>query len=273
MDQPNLQSESRVTPAIESKLSNAELERQVESKLHGFEDDFRRKHPGVWWLTLIIPALLLVGAVAVCYFIRGWVFTVKLLSLATATFFGLGRFVILLGQEAAQGNSDSPEVSEALRLLTPTELFFMVTYMDVAAALLVAFHIGALFRLPWFGQRVASLVEDARFVLSKFPWMQRLAFTGMTLFVAFPLAATGAIGGSILGTLLGLKRGATFLATILGCLIGNGALLLAANQVAKYFPNKDHPIVKFGGVAVILLLIVILELRYKKQKSQFKAEN
>ncbi len=249
----------------DGKLTTDELEQRVETKLHGFEEGFRQKHPVLFFTTLLMPIALLFGAVGVCWWVRGWEFTAKLVGAAVLTFFALGRFVILFGQ---QPQETTAAVLDKFSFLTPRELFMMVTYMDVSVALLVAFHIGALFRFPWLGKRVVSLVEDARFVLESLPWMRRLTFTGLTLFVAFPLAATGAVGGSILGTLLGLSRTAVFVATILGCLIGNGVLYFAAEQVGRFI-NTNHPVVKFGGFAVIIGLIVFMEIRYRRSKKKF----
>ncbi len=245
-------------------VSNEELERRVEQNLHGFESNFRQRHPVVWWLTLLVPVAMLVGAIIAVWSLRGWFFATKLVGAATATFFLLGRFVILLGQE---GKLDSQ-----LNFLKPWELFLMVCYMDAAAVLLVAFHVGGLFRLPWLGKRALSLVEDARFVLDRLPWMRKAAFTGLTLFVAFPLAATGAVGGSILGTLLGLGRLRVFLATVIGCLLGNGALYFAADTLGRYI-DTDHWFFKFGGITVILCVILLMEYRYRKGKQKYQEEH
>lgn len=250
--------------AADDDVSTAELERQVEGQLHGFELDFRHKHPVIWWVTLVVPAVMLVGALVVVWWFKGWLFTTKLVGAATATFFLLGRFVILLGQRG--------DLESNLNFLKPWELFLMVSYMDAAAVLLVAFHVGGLFQLPWFGKRALSLVEDARFVLDRLPWMRKAAFTGLTLFVAFPLAATGAIGGSILGTLLGLSRLQVFLATVMGCLLGNGGLFLLADTLGRHI-NTDHPFYRFGGIAVILVAILLMEYRYRKGKEKFHADH
>lgn len=258
-----LSDENLAPVALDDSVSNEELEKQVEGKLHGFEEGFRRKHPVVWALTLVIPFLLLGGAILAVWWFEGGLFATKLIGAATATFFVLGRFVILFGQQGELGNDWD--------FLSPFQLFLMVSYMDFAAALLVAFHVGAMFQLPWLGKRAASLVEDARFVLDKFPWMRRAAFTGLTLFVAFPLAATGAVGGSILGTLLGLSRLRVYLATVMGCLLGNGLLYLAAERIDDEIAN--HPVVRYGGIATILGVIVLMEYRYRKSKQKYQAEH
>lgn len=249
---------------LDDSVSTEELERQVEGRLHGFEESFRRRHPVSWWVTLLVPLLLIVGAVFVISINGGWLLATKVVGAATATFFLLGRFVILLGQQG--------DLSSDWDFLSPLQLFFMVSYMDLAVALLVAFHVGSLFNLPWLGKRAASLVEDARFVLDRLPWMKNAAFTGLTLFVAFPLAATGAVGGSILGTLLGLDRLRVFLATVIGCLLGNGGLYLMADTLGRYIDTRS-PVVKFGGLAVILAVVLCMEYRYRKGKKKFHDEH
>jgi hypothetical protein len=241
---------------VSDSISAEELERQVESTLDSFEEGFYLRHPALWWTTLVVPPALIAGALISVVLVSGWWFTVKLLGAAAATFFVLGRLVILMGK---QGELDWD-------FLTPFELFVMVSYMDVAAALLVAFHVGVLFHMPWIGKRAASLVEDARFVLDKMPWMHNAAFVGLTLFVAFPLAATGAIGGSILGTLLGLNRTRVFIATITGCLIGNGLLYKASEFIR---PIAENPWFKYSSLIVIVGLVALMEIRYRKSKKKY----
>ncbi len=241
--------------------SVGELEQQVESQLDSFEQAFHVRHPLLHWVTLILPPVLVLGALIIICSIKGWIFTTKLVGAATITFFGLGRFVILFGQQG--------ELSGDWDFLSPFQLFLMVCFMDFAAALLVAFHIGALFHLPWIGKRAESMILDARFILDRLPWMRNATFTGLVLFVAFPLAATGAIGGSILGTLLGLNRWRVYIATIAGCLIGNGALYLLADTIGRYV-DTNSPVVKFGGLAVILGVIITMEYRYRKGKQKYQ---
>jgi len=238
-----------------------ELERRVESKLDNFEHGFHVRHPVLHWVTLITPPALLAAALIALLILKGVLFTSKMVGAATATFFVLGRFVILFGQQG--------ELSGDWDFLSPFQLFLMVSYMDFASALLVAFHIGALFHLPWIGKRAESMIVDARFILDRMPWMRNAAFTGLAMFVAFPLAATGAVGGSILGTLLGLNRIRVFIATIVGCLLGNGLLYLLADTIGRYI-DTDNPVVKYGGLVVILFVIVAMEYRYRRSKMRYE---
>jgi uncharacterized membrane protein len=231
----------------------------VEDQLHVYENKLQQRHPLVFWLSLVLPAAMILGALVALLIFKGVLFTAKLVAAAAVTFVFLGRLVILLGQQ-------NPEQLDFDIFLTPNQLFFMVSYLDLAAAILVAFHVGLLFDLPVVGKRATALIDDAKFVMNRFPTIQQAAFLGLTGFVAFPLAATGAIGGSILGTLLGLSRIQVFVATIIGCLIGN-SLMLKFSELME--PLTRNPWIKYSSLVAIIALVILMEWRYRKSKEKY----
>jgi hypothetical protein len=231
----------------------------VEDKMHVYEDALKAQHPLIFWLSLVVPGAMILVAIIALIVLKGWVFTVKLMAAAAITFAFLGRLVILVGQR------DPGELDFDI-FLTPNQLFFMVSYMDLVAAILVAFHVGLLFDLPLVGKRASSMIDDAKFVMNRFAGIRRAAFLGLTGFVAFPLAATGAIGGSVLGTLLGLGRLRVFCATILGCLIGNLLMLKFAEFME---PITKSPWVRYSSILGIVALVILMEWRYRKSKEKY----
>ncbi|MBI1314787.1 hypothetical protein GC176_26125, partial [bacterium] len=203
----------------------------TDDPFEGFERSFMERYPGWWSLTLFGPLVLSVLLLGIHWLLAGPEETRRLLIMAAASLWLFGRFVIL-------GGSD-PDVGQVTGAMTSLELFAMVLYLDVTVALLLAFHIGFLFRLPVIGKRLRAVIIDGQFLLNQHPWVRRATFLGLAVFVAFPLTATGSVGGSVLGRLLGLSRRATFLGIVLGSLIGNGLMLLASEFIGEYF-NKDH---------------------------------
>jgi len=147
----------------------------------------------------------------------------------------------------------------------------MVTYQDVMVALFFAFHVGFMYRLPWIGPKIAELSVDSEFILSHQPWMKRFTFMGLLAFIAFPLAATGSVGGAIFGRLLGLSRWAIFWGSSIGAVIGNVAMLFLAEAVNDYLP-ADSSLVTYGGIPIILLIIFLLERRYRGMKKSYLAQ-
>jgi hypothetical protein len=225
---------------------------------------FRRDHPFWWWFTLVGPIPVALALLALLWVQRGGDFVMQLLGTAVATFFFLGRFVILGGTE--------PDMADIQSFLTSGELFLMVMYMDVSVACVLAFHLGFLYRIPFIGPRVEALGQDGEFILGSNPWMRHATFFGLTAFVAFPLAATGSVGGAIFGRLLGMSRGATFAGVVMGSLLGCGTMYFGAELINTHL-DRDNPWLLVGGVVVIVGIILFLNHRYTRLKQRFLARD
>ena len=234
-----------------------EHERLLESFLR-FEKNFHKNHFALWLGTLIGPFVATVILFGVVYIVGGPAYAGKLLFAAACSFAFLGRFSIITPFNG----------------LSPTDLFWMVTYQDAMVALFFAFHVGFMFRLPWIGPKIASLSSDSEFILAHQPWMKRMTFLGLLVFIAFPLAATGSAGGAIFGRLLGLSRWAIFWGSTIGAVIGNWAILMLTVVLKDSLPDniENSPFVKWGGIPIILLIIFILERRYTAMKKAFESQ-
>lgn len=248
-----------------------------ESELLGseskFADTFKRDYPLIWWATLVGPFVVTGAMLAVLYFVRGGEFAAKLVGTAFATFFGLGRFVILFGSDMKDPSAAAhAEEARQFSFMTSAELFAMVSWMDLMAAFLLIFHAGFLYKIPKLGPGMLKLRSEGEFFMKTQPWMKRFTFIGTALFVAFPLAATGSVAGSIFGRLLGMSRTATLGALMAGTLLGNGAMFMGSELINKIpFFDKDNPLNLVGGVVLIVGLIALLNWRYQKFKRQFAA--
>jgi len=242
---------NRITSAIEAVHMD---------DLHSTESQFRLSHPWCWRFTLFGPIALTGLVFAFLVFQTGWEFSTKIATAAMMTVVFFGRFVILSGS-----NGDFQDTGGSL---ASEHLFAIVCYLDVMTALMLAFHIGFMFRLPYVGPRVSALVTDGHYILDAQPWMRRATFFGLIAFVAFPLAATGSIGGSIFGRLLGMSRTATFFGIVIGALLGNTVMFMFSDLLGKYL-DKDNIYLKVGGFLVIGTLIFVLERRYRKLKEGF----
>lgn len=245
------------TPATSTPAVADSSESTVTQEMERDDDSLYRSHPFAWWLTLIAPIVVSLMLLVVLYFAAGPAYTRRLLSSLVAGLFLFGRFIILGGHDR--------QVAEVTGGMTSGELFLMVTYMDVFVAVVLVYHSAFLFRLPWFGSRATALIEDGRFFVTSQPWVRRTTFLGVVSFVAFPLAAMGSVGGTIFGRLLGMTRLTTFLAVLIGSLVGNGTMWWASELINKYV-DKQHPVVRYGGVVLILLLVAGIESAYRRAK-------
>ena len=72
------------------------------------------------------------------------------------------------------------------------------------------------------------LAKEGGNLAANVPWVRRVTFLAIVVFVMFPLASTGSIGGSLFGRLLGLSRVRTVVAVVLGSLSGCAAMYFGA---------------------------------------------
>jgi len=230
----------------------------------------------VWFFTLIAPFAVSLGILVLFYYEHGWSFVKTLLLTAAAVFFFFGRFVILGGGTSPSGESSGAvdeamqeAVQQAARFFSSGELAFLVFYMDVMVACLLAFHIGFLYRLPLIGEKLKELQEDGKFILASNPWMKSATFAGIVAFCVFPLAATGSVGGSIFGRLLGMSRLGTFVGVVTGSAVGCSLMYFGATLINRYL-DRDNPWLTIGGIIFVVLMILWLNLRYRKMKAQWQ---
>jgi uncharacterized membrane protein len=221
------------------------------AKGESFENEFRRHYPTLWWATLAGPFVLSAVLVVAVWSAAGWAAATQLLAAAAATFFFAGRFVILGG------------VVDEADFLTPGRLLLLSIYMDVMTAVVLAFHTGFLFRLPVVGRRLALFADEGQRLMANNPWMRRMTFAAVVLFVTIPVAATGSIAGSILGRLLGMTRLRTFLAVVAGSVIGAVPVYLFADWIVRNLDLRN-PWVTVGGLAVIAVILVLLNWWYRR---------
>ena len=221
----------------------------------------------IWWSALVGPFLLTLVALGVIGLTQGWVVAGSYVAAAGTAFFLLGRFVILLGSETPDANAFA-----FLKHLDASHLFYMLTWMDVMVAIFVACHMSILFRLPWAGAKMEELVDDAKFILMRQPWINSISFLGLVLFVIFPTSTTGSIGGSIFGRLLGLNRLTTVIAILIGSVLGNGVMLVFARQVKELFPGGDNLWFKIFGVLGMVFALFLFERWVKHQKHKYLLE-
>ena len=231
-----------------------------------FESEFRRNYPLVWLCSLIGPFLLTTIVLATLGFIYGQAYLYQLIGTAMATFFFFGRFVILGGTAA------DPQVSEIQAFFSAEFLFAMVVYMDIMVASLLVFHASFIFKLPVIGSQLIKLAEDGEFFLRKNPWMRRAAFLGLVLFVTFPLAATGSVGGAIFSRILGMSRIPAFFAISAGSVIGCGIMFFGSQLVQRYLP-RDNPFVAASGIVVVVAVIIFINWRYRTLKKRDLEQN
>ena len=213
-----------------------------------------RDRPVLTRLHLFLPLGLVACAIALLH-VAGDLG--KASAAAVASFFYLGKLVILSGALPGQPFG-----------MTALQLAIMVLLLDMWVAYCFAYNLHHVYRIPRVGPWLERLQLYCRYWLSRQPWMKRWAFTGVMLFVMFPLTGTGAPGGSILGRIVGLRAGTTLFAIALGSTLGCGLMAGFAARLEPSFRDlREEWWFAAGGLVILAILLVVL-IRLGRKLSQ-----
>ena len=166
------------------------MERDAVERIIREQEELQRRRPIYTLINLILPVLAMGAAVAV---LAATGDLARVSAAVGISFFPVGKLIIVFGA-----------APNAPLKLSPYALAAIVFYMDVVVAYVFAFNLHHVSRIPKVGPAVMRMQYFCRYVLSTRPWMRRWAFTGVMLFVMFPVTGTGAPAGSILGRIVGL---------------------------------------------------------------------
>lgn len=204
-----------------------------------------RDRPVLTRFHLLLPLGLLALAIVILY-VAGELGRVG--AAAIASFFYLGKLVILSGALRDQSFG-----------MSAIGLALLVFLMDLWVAYCFAYNLHHVYRIPRVGPWLERLQRYCRYWLSRQPWMRRWAFTGVMLFVMFPLTGTGAPGGSILGRLVGLRPQTTLTAIALGSALGCGLMAgFAARLEPSFRELRDESWFAASGLAILAILLLVL---------------
>lgn len=205
-------------------------------------------HP--WWAVMTLALPVLVAGVAAC---AAWIFgggiLVRRVAVAVLASVIAGRFIIWTG-------TSDPDRFSSL------QLGLLVLVLDLVWAVVVTWHAGVLFRIPWLGRHLLAIARDGQRLLRRNRWMKRVTVLVVTGFVMLPVSSTGSIGGSLLARLLGLRRGTTLLVVLVGSVAGVTSMLLFARTLAPWF-ERHGAAVQYGVVGLLILLGLLVTQRYR----------
>ncbi len=208
-----------------------------------------------------------VFAAIIALIVLGLVFdperTHALLILIPSSFFVLGKFLPLASLKEGWG-------------FGPYELGFVIWIMDSVTVLLLVYSFQALYRIGWIRRSLERVHQNAELVLHAFPILQRVTVVGVVLFVLFPIAGTGAIGGSFIGMILGLHRFTLIACVSLGGFLGGMGMAFATvhfrSAVETLQKYQSSPLLIGGLIAVLVIFIFLLTRAYQKALKKAKEE-
>lgn len=138
-----------------------------------------------------------------------------------------------------------------------------IALLDVLAGLFMALNFEMAYQVPLLGEWISRFMDHGQAFLSRRPWLKKFYFSGLVLFVMFPLQGSGGIGGSLVGRLLGMKPRTVLLAITIGAFAG--CYLIALGSEFIWDLILVHPAlgVTVAGAVIVAILAAYIVYRRK----------
>lgn len=126
--------------------------------------------------------------------------------------------------------------------------------LDVLAGLFMALNFELAYHVPILGGWISRFMDHGGAFLSRRPWLKKYYFSGIVLFVMFPLQGSGGIGASLVGRLLGMTSRYVLLAIAIGAFLGCYLIALGSECVIALIIARPLP----GLVMAIAVILGIV---------------
>ncbi len=137
-----------------------------------------------------------------------------------------------------------------------------IAFIDIMVGLFLVWNFDLAKKIPLIGNFIHRIEAKGSDILVKKPWVQRLAFTGIVLFVMFPFQGSGAVGATIVGRMLGMKPKRVWYAVIIGAIVG--CLIIA--YTSAFAMTLLLGIGIAWALLTIALVVIFLILAYNYDK-------
>ncbi|HWS22330.1 MAG TPA: small multi-drug export protein [Methanoregula sp.] len=129
-----------------------------------------------------------------------------------------------------------------------------IMMIDIETALFMGWNFDLALKIPVLGRIMESFISKADEFIKERPWLKKLYFTGIVVFVMVPVTGSGGIRGTIIGNLLGMEKIPLFLAIATGAFIGCFGIALATVFLQELFLQS----ILLGIAAVMVIIIITL---------------
>ena len=142
-----------------------------------------------------------------------------------------------------------------------TVLAFSIAFVDIVVCLFLIWNFDLAKKLPFIGSGIRRMQLKGASILETMPWVERLTFFGIVVFVMIPFQGSGAFAGTILGRSVGLSVTSNLLAVGMGALIGS--VLIALSVIYGLgFLGYLGPI-QVAGLIIFIMICITLYFIYR----------
>lgn len=191
------------------------------------------------WTLLVLPLLLVAAFFALLY-----------LFLPCDEFLSLGGLIVAYLVPPAGKETVIPL---GVFLGLPWWLVaFTMAFLDVAGSLFMVWNFHFARSIPLAGPLIDRMTMTGRAYFDERPWLERLYFAGLVIFVMIPFEGSGGIAGSILGRLLGMRGRDIVLCVAAGSFTSCFAIALAANLFHEWTGGD-----LLTGIAALTVVLMV----------------
>jgi uncharacterized membrane protein len=94
-----------------------------------------------------------------------------------------------------------------------------IILMDIVSCVFISLNFDLLENVPLIGGFVHKFMENTNEIRRKNPWVGKLSYLGLLVFMCIPLQGSGASTTTIFGKLLGVDTWATFCIVVIGSIL------------------------------------------------------
>lgn len=145
---------------------------------------------------------------------------------------------------------------------------FTLAFLDFAGGLFMAWNFPLVLRIPYVGPWIRRFVAAGRTYLDRRPWLERLYFVGLIIFVSLPFDGSGSIVGSIVGRMLGMTKAEVLTCITIGGIIGSFAIALGVDYITNLIPAEAG---LWVSLVVFLLIGATLLVMYRSYSRRREA--
>ena len=128
---------------------------------------------------------------------------------------------------------------------------FTMAFFDFVGGLFMAWNFDLALKIPVLGGWIERMMRGGREYFDDRPWLERLYFVGLLLFVMVPFEGSGGISASIIGRLMGMRKYEVLAFVTVGALISCFAIAIGADMVLDLLGRYD-----IGGTSAVLLVFI-----------------
>lgn len=141
--------------------------------------------------------------------------------------------------------------------INPFIIGISIAFVDIVVSLFLVWNFDLAKRIPILGRIIKKIEEKGEKILKKKPWIERLAFTGIILYVMIPIQGSGGLVASILGRVAGLKPIKIFLSVTIGSISGCLLIAYSSNAIINILKIMEplQIIISLFGIAIIFIIV------------------